>query len=68
MEKLVPRESAVFGLDGRRENQVKLDAAHRDMCRFNPSMKKDTDNYFLVEGNIADLCSKYPGEHWPSFQ
>ncbi|KAH8659274.1 hypothetical protein BGZ60DRAFT_544318 [Tricladium varicosporioides] len=56
---LVPRESAVFGLDGRRENQVKLDAAHRDMCRFNPSVKKDMDNYFLVEGNIDDLCSKF---------
>jgi hypothetical protein len=58
----VPRESAVFGLDGRRENQVKLNAAHSDMCRFNPSVERDKDNYFLVEGNIADLCSKYPSE------
>ncbi|KAN0102725.1 hypothetical protein V8E51_011038 [Hyaloscypha variabilis] len=57
---LVPRESAVFGLDGRRENQVKLNATHSDMCRFNPSVEKDKDNYFLVEGNMADLCSKYP--------
>jgi hypothetical protein len=33
------------------------------MCRFNPSVEKDKDNYFLVEGNMADLCSKYPSEH-----
>ncbi|CZR62148.1 uncharacterized protein PAC_12045 [Phialocephala subalpina] len=63
-EKLVPRESAVLGLDGRRENQVKLDATHENMCRFNPFVKKDTDNYFLVEGNIADLCSKRPEKRW----
>jgi hypothetical protein len=53
----------VLGLDGRRENQVKLDAAHEDMCRFNPSVRKDKDNYILVEGNIADLCSIYPGAY-----
>ena len=59
----MPRESAVFGLEGRRENQVKLNATYSNMCRFNPSVEKDKDNYFLVEGNIADLCSKYPSEH-----
>ncbi|KAH9206067.1 hypothetical protein DL95DRAFT_397161 [Leptodontidium sp. 2 PMI_412] len=54
---VVPRHSAVLGLDGMRENQVKLDATHSDMCRFNRSVKKDVDNYALVEGNLRDLCS-----------
>lgn len=36
---------------------------HIEICLvFNPSVKKDMDNYFLVEGNIADLCSRCPGE------
>ena len=62
---LVPRESAVFGLAGDRENQIKLIATHCDMCRFDPSEKTDKNNYFLVEGNIAELCDQYPGEPGP---
>jgi hypothetical protein len=53
---LVPRESALMGLPGHRENQVKLDASHRDMCRFDPDAPQDKKNYFLVEGNVLELC------------
>jgi hypothetical protein len=54
-EKLVPYESAVFGLAGDRENQVRLNADHRSMCRFNPAVEVEMENYFLVRGNILDL-------------
>lgn len=31
-------------------------AKHGDMCRFNPNVKIDEDNYELVEGNMLELC------------
>jgi hypothetical protein len=52
----------VLGLAGHRENPVRLNATHGDMCRFNPSVKADKENYFLVEGNITDLCTLSLGE------
>jgi len=52
----VPRDSAIFGLPGDRENAIKLDAKHEDMCRFDLSNEKDKNNYFLVEGNLGDMC------------
>jgi hypothetical protein len=58
----VPRESAVLGLKGERESQVRLNATHSNMCRFNPDVKEDANNYFYVQGHIADLCSRCPGE------
>jgi hypothetical protein len=42
----------VLGLDSRRENQIKLDAAHSDMCRFNPSAKKDMDIIYLLKETL----------------
>jgi hypothetical protein len=51
---IVPRESSRFGLPGDRENIVKLDADHGDVCRFDTS-KHDQDNYELVRGNIKDI-------------
>ncbi len=45
-----------MGLPGDRENQVKLQATHRDMCRFNPNAQIDAKNYKLVEGNVLELC------------
>jgi hypothetical protein len=54
---LVPRGSAIFGLSGDRENAVRLDAKHEEMCRFDPSNKTDRKNYFYVEGNISDLVA-----------
>jgi hypothetical protein len=32
------------------------------MCRFDLDRNVDKDNYFLVEGNIIDLCDIRPGE------
>lgn len=51
---VVSRESATFGLSGSRENIVRLDADHRDLCRFDYSMH-DQDNSKLVRGNIQEL-------------
>lgn len=48
------KESATFGLAGSRENIVRLDADHRNMCRFDESMQ-DQDNFKLVRGNIQEL-------------
>ena len=51
---MVPRKSAVFGLPGDRENIVRLNASHSDMCRFDES-QQDQDNFNLVRSNIEDL-------------
>ncbi|KAH8910260.1 hypothetical protein BR93DRAFT_470807 [Coniochaeta sp. PMI_546] len=51
---VVPKESARFGLPGSRENVVKLNADHRDICKFGSS-ETDQDNLKLVRGNIKDL-------------
>ena len=45
-----------MGLPGDHENQVKLEATHSDMCRFNPNVQIDAKNYKLVEGNVLELC------------
>ena len=51
---IVPKKSACFGLPGDRENIVRLDARHSDMCRFDQS-QHDQDNLKLVISNIEDL-------------
>jgi len=51
----VPKKSAVFGLSGDLKNQVKINAAHNDMCRFDRNNLKDMDNFELVQGNIQEL-------------
>ena len=45
----------MFGLSGDRENQVRLNADHKSLCRFNPADDVDMQNYFLVRGNLIDL-------------
>ena len=55
-DQIVSRSSAVLGIPGDIENQVKIDADHSDMCRFDLSVAKDRDNYRLVQANIEDLC------------
>ena len=52
----MPQASAMIGLPGDRENQVKLEATHSDMCRFNPNAQTDAKNFKLVEGNVLELC------------
>lgn len=51
---IVPRESARFGMPGDRENVVKLNANHSNVCKFGPS-QTDQDNFKLVRSNIGDL-------------
>lgn len=46
----------MIGLPGNHENQVKLEATHSDMCRFNPNAHIDAKNFKLVEGNVLELC------------
>jgi hypothetical protein len=41
-------------LPGDHENIVKLDADHRDVCRFDTS-EHDQDNYELVRGNVKNI-------------
>ena len=41
-------------MPGDRENIVKLDADHSDVCRFDES-EHDQDNYELVERNMRDV-------------
>lgn len=57
LDKIVPRESACLGLPGVRENVVKLNADHRDVCKFGPG-PVDQDNLKLVQSNIKDLYQK----------
>jgi hypothetical protein len=52
LAQIVPKKSATFGLSGGRENIVKLDARHSDLCRFD---ENDDDNLCLVISNIEDL-------------
>lgn len=47
-------ESARFGLPGDRENVVKLNADHGDVCKFGGS-QTDQDNFELVQSNIQDM-------------
>lgn len=52
--KIVSRRSADLGMPGDRENVVKLNASHGNMCKFGAGTT-DQDNLKLVLGNIRDL-------------
>ena len=52
----MPQSSALIGLPGDNENQLKLQAEHSNMCRFNPDSLLDQKNYKLVEINVLELC------------
>ncbi|KAL2689915.1 hypothetical protein Neosp_003979 [[Neocosmospora] mangrovei] len=51
---VVPRESTSFGLPGKHENVVSLQASHGGVCKFGAS-QQDRDNFKLVQANIHDL-------------
>ena len=51
---IVPRESTSFGLPGKHENVVSLQASHGGVCKFGTS-QQDRDNFKLVQANIQDL-------------
>jgi hypothetical protein len=51
---IVSKESATFGLAGSRENIIRLEANHSDICRFGDS-QQDQDNFEIVKGNIEEL-------------
>ena len=55
--KIVPRESAIFGIPGDREAIIEIKATHSDICRFDKS-EYDKDLYKLVRGNVEDLYEK----------
>lgn len=46
----------MIGLPGDVENQLGLPADHSDLCRFDPNLEVDKDNYRLVERNLKELC------------
>ena len=47
-----------MGLTGDYESQLKIEAKHEDMCRYNPNVSKDESNYDVVEGNTVELCEE----------
>lgn len=52
---VVTKDSATFGLFGHRENIVRLNASHSDMCRFDAKDQRDKDNLEFVLSNLEDL-------------
>ncbi|KAL9596526.1 MAG: hypothetical protein Q9219_005747 [cf. Caloplaca sp. 3 TL-2023] len=52
---IVPRESAVLGLSGDVENQVRLEADHSNVCCFDLAVEDEADNYEVVAANIKEL-------------
>lgn len=51
----MPKTSATFGLPGHRENIVRLNATHSDMCRFDGKDQRDKDNLKIVSSNLEDV-------------
>lgn len=47
-----------MGFAGIHETQLKIEAKHGDMCRFDPSVAMDESKYELVEGNTLRLCEE----------
>ncbi|KAL9634210.1 MAG: hypothetical protein Q9164_004231 [Protoblastenia rupestris] len=47
--------SAKFGLEGKRERILGIDADHSGMCRFDPSNQQDKDNLEKVMSSVEDL-------------
>ena len=47
-----------MGLTGDYESQLKIEAKHEDMCRYNPNVTKDESNYDVVEGITVELCEE----------
>ncbi|KAH6662032.1 hypothetical protein B0J14DRAFT_645554 [Halenospora varia] len=52
---IVPRDSAVIGLPGCVEAQLAMATKHSDMCRFDPSVLADQDNFKIVNARIRRL-------------
>lgn len=46
-----------MNLPGSRETQLRINADHSDMCRFDPTVSSDWDNYRKVERNIQMLIA-----------
>ena len=54
----MPKSSATFGLPGHRENIVRLNASHSDMCRFDAQDQRDKDNLEIVLSNLEDIYDR----------
>ncbi|PKX99644.1 ankyrin repeat domain-containing protein [Aspergillus novofumigatus IBT 16806] len=54
---IVPFDSAVLGLPGKRETQLRINADHSNICRFDMTVQADKDNYRKVERNLQMLCA-----------
>jgi hypothetical protein len=50
----VPRDSAIFGLPGKRERIVPINANHSNICRFDTSQPCDKANLELVMGSVEE--------------
>lgn len=47
----------MINLPGNRETQLRINADHSNMCRFDLSVQVDLDNYKKVERNLQMLCA-----------
>lgn len=45
-----------MNLPGNRETQLRINADHCNMCRFDRSVPVDLDNYRKLERNLQMLC------------
>ncbi|KAK7421105.1 hypothetical protein QQZ08_010109 [Neonectria magnoliae] len=57
LDNVVPRESTSFGLPGKHENVVSLQATHGGICKFGTS-QQGRDNLEPVQANIQGLYEK----------
>lgn len=71
----MPKKSATFGLPGHRENIVRLNADHSDICRFDGKTQRDKDNLKFVSSNLEDVyddalksCESPNDVHLPELQ
>ena len=54
---IVPFDSAVLKLAGHRETQMRIDADHSNMCRFDLETQCDQDNYKKVQRRMQMMCA-----------
>ncbi len=56
-QQIVPFDSAVLKLAGNRETQMRIDADHSNMCRFDLESQRDQDNYRKVQRRLQMMCA-----------
>jgi hypothetical protein len=55
INQIVPYDSAVLGLPRDQETILRRHADHSDVCRFNPRVETDEEDFEIFEGNLKRL-------------